>query len=81
MMFNGDGMEVPKSPFAVEKELLQGTGSVMGDGAAIYVEHLNVSENQFVVVKSPVKDNPPETVRFPSHQFNDAWQKFTEWVK
>ncbi len=79
-MFNGDGMPVPNSPLAIEKELLQGTGSVMADGVAIYVEHLNVSEKQYVVVKSPVKDEPPETLRFPSHNYDGAWRKFSEWL-
>lgn len=79
-MFNGDGMPVPGSPLEIEKELLNGTGNVMADGVAIYVEHLNVSENQYVVVKSPVKDDPPEIKRFPSHAFDSAWRQFLEWM-
>lgn len=79
VMFNGDGMPVPASPLEIEKELLQGTGSVMADGVAIYVEHLNVSENQYVVVKSPAGDGSPETLRFPSHAFDSAWRQFLDW--
>lgn len=80
IMFNGDGMPVPKSPLEIEKELLNGTGSVMADGVAIYVEHLNVSENQYVVVKSPEKNEPPETKRFPSANYDAAWRQFLSWL-
>ncbi len=80
-MYNGDGLTVPNSPLAVEQELLEGTGRVMADGAAIYVEHLNVSENQFVVVRSPSKDVALETLRFPSSRYDEAWRQFSGWVK
>jgi len=80
-VFNGDGLEIPNSPRVVERELLQGTGAVMADGVSIHLEHLNVSENQFVVARSPEGARPLEIERFRHNQFDDAWRRFQEWKK
>ncbi len=80
-MYNGDGLEIPHSPKAVERELLQGTGAVMADGASIHVEHLNVSDHQFVVARQPENSEAPLIERFPSNRFDAAWRRFQEWVR
>ncbi|MCF8719759.1 hypothetical protein [Nitrospina gracilis] len=80
-MINKDGMKVTDNPKEVREELLRGTGAVMADGVAMYMENSNVRDKQIVVARSPEGDTPLTKKHYDPAVFDQAWLQFKEWKR
>ena len=78
-MINKVGLKVENNPKRVQDELLRGTGAVMADGAAIFIESSNFKDKQIIVTQDSATSR--QRVAFDPEQFPKAWQIFVEWRK
>ncbi len=79
-LMNRNGLPVPATAKDVFEELMRGTGSVMGEGGAIFIETPTVHEKQIVVSRSPVGGHAAEVRKFPSNRFQEAFGQFVTWA-
>lgn len=80
-MINKDGLRVIPNAKEVREELLRGTGAVMADGAAIYMENRDVRDKVIVVARDPQDNQPPEKKYFEVAVYDQAWLQFQQWKR
>ncbi len=78
-MINKVGLQVENNPKRVQDELLRGTGAVMADGAAIFIESTNFKDKQIIVTQDSA--TPHQKAAFDLEQFPQAWETFVAWRK
>jgi hypothetical protein len=80
-MINKDGLNVTPNAKEVREELLRGTGAVMADGVAIFMENSNVRDKVIVVAREPEGDRPPLKKHYEVSVYDQAWLQFQEWKR
>ena len=79
ILINKKGLKIDFNPREVREELLRGTGAVMGETCAIYMENTNFRDQQIAVARSGEGHSPGECVFFEVQEYDQAWRKFVEW--
>jgi|TARA_B110000438_G_scaffold249207_1_gene252360 hypothetical protein len=70
-LINKDGLSVSNNPQAIHEELFRGTGSVMGAGAAIFMQNESITE-KFIVTSRDNGLEPPTDHRFIASRYKEA---------
>ena len=76
---NKNGLEVGTSPKEVFDEVMRGTGFVIGPNCSFFIENAGLHDKNIVVSKGGNSKNFTKTKKFPSSQFQDAFDLFTSW--
>ncbi|MBC8288393.1 MAG: hypothetical protein H8E42_13045 [Nitrospinae bacterium] len=79
-LINKDGLSVTNNPRAIHEELFRGTGSVMGTGAAIFMQNESITEKYIVISKDNGLE-PPTDQRFVAGRYKEALELFQQWLK
>lgn len=77
-LINKDGLPVTNNPKAIHEELFRGTGYVMGNDAALYMQNESITEKYIIVFK----DNgaqPHSERRFISGRYKEALALFQNY--
>ena len=79
-LINKDGLTISNNPKAIHEELFRGTGSVMGSGAAIFMQNESITE-KFIITSKDNGLEPPTNQRFVAGRYKEALALFQEWLK
>ena len=78
---NKNGLEVGNSPKEVFEEIMRGTGFVMGPNCSFFIENIGLHDKNIVVSRIGDSKCSAEIKKFPSSQFQNAFDLFTDWSK
>ena len=78
-LINKDGLSVSNNPQAIHEELFRGTGSVMGAGAAIFMQNESITE-KFIVTSKDNGCEPPTDNRFVASRYKEALVIFQQYL-
>ena len=78
---NKNGLEVGASSKEVFKEIMRGTGFVMGPNCSFFVENTGLHDKNIVVSRYVDSKSFAETKKFHVNQFQNAFDLFTSWNK
>ena len=78
-LINKIGLSVTNNPKAFHEELFRGTGSVMGEGASVFMQNESITE-QYIVVFKEISVDPPLERKFIAGRFKEALELFQQWL-
>ena len=76
---NKNGLVVGASSREVFEEIMRGTGFVMGPNVSLYVENAGLHDKNIVVSRKISPRSSEESKKFPSNQFQKAYDLFNIW--
>jgi hypothetical protein len=79
-LINKDGLPILNNPKAIHEELFRGTGSVMGAGAAIFMQNESITEKYIITSKDNGLE-PPQDKQFVAGRYKEALGLFQEWLE
>jgi hypothetical protein len=79
-LINKDGLPVSNNPKAIHEEIFRGTGSVMGNGASIFIQNESITEKHIIISKDNGLE-PPTDKQFVAGRYKEALALLQEWLK
>jgi hypothetical protein len=79
-LINKDGLPVSNNPKAIHEELFRGTGSVMGNGASIFMQNESITE-KYIIISKDNGVEPPTGKKLVADRYKEALALFQEWLK
>ena len=74
-------VELIQLPQEVFDELMRGTGFIIGSKCSFFIENAGLHDKNIVVSRIGDSKCSAEIKKFPSSQFQNAFDLFTDWSK
>jgi hypothetical protein len=79
-LINKYGLTISNNPKSIHEELFRGSGSVMGNGASIFIQNESITE-KYIITSKDNGFEPPTDKQFVAGRYKEALALFQEWLK